>query len=75
MAPLVESYFDSRASSSDPIILKNSKNIFCYFCVPQTPKYFALKFCTVVVYIIENVHDFFQIFLKLLIGFLNFSKL
>ena len=34
----------------------------CHFCVAQTPNYFALKICTVVVYIIENMHDFFRFF-------------
>ena len=33
-----------------------------HFCVDQTPKYFALKICTVIVYIMENMHDFFQNF-------------
>ena len=44
----------------------------CHFCVAQIPNYFALKICTVVVYIIENVHDCFQIFLKLLNMFFEF---
>ena len=48
---------------------------FCHFCVAQTPKYSALKFCKVVVYIIENVHNFFQIFLKLLNMFFEFFKI
>ena len=46
-----------------------------YFCVAQTPKYFALKICTALVYIIENVHAFFQIFLKLLNMFFEFFKI
>ena len=47
----------------------------CHFCVAQTPNYFASKICTVVVYIIENVHDCFQIFLKHLNMFFEIFKI
>ena len=44
------------------------------FCVGRNTKYFALRFCTFVVYILTNMHDFFQNFLKHLNMFFNFFK-
>ena len=52
-----------RSEYSEQCIVSNLQ--LCHFCVAQTPKYFALKISTIIVYIIENVYDFFQIFLKL----------
>ena len=56
-------------------LLVYSPTNICHFCVAQTPKYFALKICTVIVYIINNVYDFFQIFLKHLNIFFEFFKI
>ena len=63
-----------RSEYSEQCIVQISN--FCHFCVAQTPKYFALKICTVVVYIIKNMHDLFQIFFKLLKNmFFKFFKI
>ena len=47
----------------------------CHFCIAQTQNYFALKICTLVVYIIENVHDLFSDFFETFkYVFLNFQN-
>ena len=62
-----------RSEYSEKCIVSNLQLLL--FCVVQTPKYFVLKICTVIVYSIENMHDFFQIYLKLLNMFYKIFKI
>ena len=62
-----------KSEYSEQCIVSNLQ-LLSFLC-SSNPKYFVLKICIVVVYIIENVHDFFQIFLKLLNMFFEFFKI